>query len=662
MTAATASCHDTGARRGVAASVALPVVALVGRPNVGKSTFLARASGRFVETANAPGTTMRLERQRIEAGGRSAYLVDLPGTRSLDDEPAGGRPFWDLLLEAAPDAILVVADAGNLARHLPLVLACRDLGLPVVVAANLVDEATRHGVSVDAGRLGQLLTMPVHLTCGRTGDGVEAALADAIGLAAQRQAVRDGDRSPRATGPAYSYPFHLNQQLAQTAALLASEPRSLGAAAALEPLQAGVLGGLVSGRGGASIVLAAELEPHRWAAASSFAAQVERRVDRLEPAADRLARWSVTPLPGIPLFLAVSVAAFLAVILIGGLLAAAMGAVWDATVSPFLAVAMPALVPVPVLANALLWALDGGLLAMLSVGIPYVLTFYVLLAILEDSGYLTSAAVLMDRVFGALGLPGRMAIPLLAAAGCNVPAIYGTRALRTRRERVLGSFLITLTPCSARSAVVIAALAPFAGIGAAIAAFGVVGLAAVAAGLGANAVIPGRQPSLVLELAPLRWPLAGHVAAKAWFRFRSFVVTATPIMLVGSLVLGLIYEAGAWQGIADAIGPTVETWLGLPAIAGVAILFAFLRKELALQLLLVFAAVQLGHQASLGELMSPAQLFVYAVVSSVSIPCIATLAALRGELGTRVAIGISAATVGLALGVGALLARLLGIA
>jgi ferrous iron transport protein B len=640
----------------------LPVVALVGRPNVGKSTFLARASRRFVETANAPGTTMALERQSIVAGGRAACLVDLPGTRSLDDEPANGRPFWELLLEAAPDAMLVVADAGNLARHLPLALACRDLGLPVVIAANLTDEATRRGIGVDTGRLGQLVTMPVHATCGRTGAGVDAALAAAVGLAAQRVAVRAGDRSPRGTAPALAYPYPIDRRLSEAATTLTTEPRSLGAAAALGPLHAGVLGGAISGRGGASILLAAELEPLRWAAAAALADQVERHADVPEPLADRLARWSTSPLPGIPLFLGVSVAAFLVVILAGGWLAALLGAAWGATVSPFLAMAVPAVVPVPVVANAMLWALDGGLLSMLSVGIPYVLTFYLLLAVLEDSGYLTSAAVLMDRAFAALGLPGRMAIPLLAAAGCNVPAIYGTRALRTRRERVLGSFLVTLTPCSARSAVVIAALAPFAGLGAAVAAFAVVGATTVAAGLGANALIPGRQPSLVLELAPLRRPVARHVAAKAWFRFRSFVVTATPIMLVGSLVLGVVYEAGAWQGIATAIGPSVEALLGLPAIAGVALAFAFLRKELALQLLLVFAAVELGHQASLGELMSPAQLFVYAVVSSVSIPCIATLAALRGELGARAAAGISAATLALALGVGAVLARLLGIA
>ncbi len=588
--------------------------------------------------------------------------MDLPGTRSLDDEPAGDDPFWMYLLEAAPDAILVVADAGNLARHLPLALACRDLGLPVVLAANLTDEAEKRGISVDAGRLGQLFNVPAHATCGRTGENVDAALGDAVRLATVRRAVKSGGSSPRATIPAPVYAYPLEQRLSSEGRLLATEPRSLGAAAVLEPLQAGVLGGLVSPRGGATIRLATALEPARWAVAAGWAAQVEHRRDVPEPLADRVARWATSPWPGIPAFLLVSVAMLLAVIYVGGFLASALGAAWGATVSPFLASAVPVVVPVPVLANALLWALDSGVLGLLAVGIPYILTFYVLLSALEDSGYLTSAAVLMDRVFGALGLPGRTAIPLLAAAGCNVPAIYGTRVLRTRRERLLASWLVTLTPCSARSAVVIAALAPFAGVPVALAAFAVVGVVAIAAGVGANAMIPGRQPSLVLELAPLRAPIPRHVAGKAWWRFKAFILTAAPIMLVGSLVLGLVYETGAWQAIADAIGPATESVLGLPAIAGIAMVFAFLRKELALQLLLVFAAVELGRQASLGELMTPAQLFVYAVVASLSIPCIATLAALRGELGTRAAIGISMASVALAIAVGAALARLLAIA
>ena len=655
----TAACHPV---RVAGPDADLPVVALVGRPNVGKSTFLARASRKFVETANAPGTTVTLERRRVSTGGRDAWLVDLPGTRALDDTPAGDDPFWHLLVEAAPDAILVVADAGDLARHLPLAIACRDLGLPVVFAANLTDEAAKRGVEIDAGRLGQLLNGPVHATCGRAGRGVDDAVGDAIRLAAQRRAVRDGTRSPRGTVPASIYPYGAEGELRRTAAELNEAHRSLGAAAAADPLGDAVRSGALSGRGAASVRLSGLLEPLRWATAGSWAAQVERRTEVPEPLADRVARWSTSPWPGIPLFIAISVLAFLAVLLVGGVLAAALSAGWTAVVSPVLAAVVPAVIPVPVLANAVLWAVDGGLLGMLSVGIPYVLTFYLLLAALEDSGYLTSAAVLMDRAFGVLGLPGRAAIPVLAAAGCNVPAIYGTRVLRTRRERVIGSFLVTLVPCSARSAVVIAAVAPFAGPAAALGAFGIVMGVTVVAGLGANALIPGRQPELVLELAPLRAPVPRHVAAKAWWRFRAFVVQATPIMLAGSLILGLVYEAGWWHAIAAAIGPGVEWALGLPAIAGVAIGFAFLRKELALQLLMAFAAIELGHAAALGELMTPAQLFVYAVVTSLSIPCIATLAALRGELGGRAAAGIAASTLALAIGTGAVLARLLGIA
>ncbi|HYM83200.1 MAG TPA: FeoB small GTPase domain-containing protein, partial [Candidatus Dormibacteraeota bacterium] len=210
---------------------ALPAIALVGRPNVGKSTFLARATGRFAETANAPGTTVAAEWRRVRAGERAAWLVDLPGTRSLDDRPAGEAPFWEALLSIEPDAILVVADAGALERHLPLVLAARDLGLPVVVAANLADDARLRGIDVDTGRLSQVLGLPVVLTTARTGDGVQEAVRLAIDVATRRRRVRDGLAAPTATAPAPVYPFALNARLDELAR--ASTPgRSLGAAAA----------------------------------------------------------------------------------------------------------------------------------------------------------------------------------------------------------------------------------------------------------------------------------------------------------------------------------------------------------------------------------------------------------------------------------------------
>jgi ferrous iron transport protein B len=656
---------DGGDRRhrGDAGGTPLPVVALVGRPNVGKSTFLARASRRFAETANAPGSTVTLERRRVDIGGRSGWLVDLPGTRSLDDRPADDSPFWELLLELRPDAILVVVDAADVARHLPLVLACRELGLPVVVAANLADEAERRGIELDRGRLSQLLLAPVHRTVGRTGDGVDAAVGDALRLGEQRRAVATHRTSPQATVPASIYPPAVDMRIATTARTVAL-PHSLGAAALGEaPTGTYVAAGTIPARGAASILLSSQLEPLRWDTARRWAELVQRRLDVPQPRSDRIARMATTPWPGLPLFLAITLGSFALVVQLGGLLAAVLTSMWSATVSPWLTSVVPALVPWPTVSSALLWAIDGGLLAMLTVGLPYVLTFYLVIAALEDSGYLTSAAVLMDRMFAALGLPGRAAIPLLTATGCNVPAIYGTRVLRTHRERLLGATLVTLTPCSARSAVVIAALAPFAGALAALAAFAVVGGVTIGIGLAANAVVPGRQPAMVLELAPLRRPILGHVAAKAWWRFRSFILMATPVMLVGSFILGLIYESGLWQPLATALEPVTGWWLGLPAIAVLAIAFGFLRKELALQLLIALAAVSYGMSiAGLGELLSPQQLFVYAVVTTISVPCVATVATLRAELGGRAALGISLGTIALALAVGGVLARLLGIA
>jgi ferrous iron transport protein B len=639
------------------------VIALVGRPNVGKSTFLARGSGRFAETANTPGTTVHIERRRVSVGGCEAILVDLPGTRSLIDRPTGDEPFWHHLEAARPDAILVLVDAGDLARHLPLALACRDLGLPVVVAANLSDDAARHGIETNVGRLAQLLLAPVHLTNGRNGDGVGAALADAVVLAGRRRDVRLGRSAPSSTTPASVYEPALEHRIGREAEQF-RDLHSIGAAA-IDVTGLGRLleAGVVSARGAATIHLAQELEAARAEIAGRWARRVERVRSVREPLGDRLERLTTDPWPGIPLFVAVTLLTFGAMVVAGGWLSAILGSAWAAAVSPALAAVVGTLVPIPTLARSILWALDGGLLALISVGIPYILTFYVLLAALEDSGYLTSAAVLLDRVFNALGLPGRAAIPLLAAAGCNVPALYGTRILRTGRERILASFLITLTPCSARSAVVIAALAPLAGPGVALAAFGVTAAAALGAGLLANALVPGRQPSLVLEMAHLRLPIAGHVAAKAWARFRGFLLTAAPIMLVGSFVVGLAWESGAWAPLASALGPVTQGWLGLPPIAGVAIAFGFLRKELALQLLIALAIVEYGLGAGdLGAFMSPGQVFVFAIVTSISIPCAATLAALAAELGRRPAAAISAASLGLALATGGVIARVLSIA
>ena len=655
-----ARVHCAPADRGASADAAterLPVVALVGRPNVGKSTFLARITGRYDEAANVPGTTVGTLRREIRIEDRRAVVVDLPGAHGLTDRSDGLPPFWQLLLEERPDAVLAVVDAGDLAIHLPLVLACRDLGLPLVVAANLADEAEAHGIRLDLGRLSQLLAAPVHRTVGRRGTGVRGALLDAIGVA-ERHATTPYRDAPSTALPPYGADL-VRQVGALAARLRSGSPVAPPDPAVQRGLDTGVLGPLAA----ATITTFDRLEPARWSVAAEWASQVARREDVRETVADRLGRQLTTPAVGLPLFVLATVGALWLTMSVGTWLAGVLGSAWTATMSPLITAVVETLVPVPVASATILWAADSGLLSMLAVGIPFVLTFYLVIAALEDSGYLASTAVLSDRVFNALGLPGRAAVPLLAATGCNVPAIYATRVLTSRRERMLASYLVVLTPCSASSAVVVAALAPYAGAGVALAAFGLIAAVTIGAGVAANRMIPGRQSPLVLALPPLRLPIPRQVAAKAWHRFRSFVVTATPVMLGGSLVIGALYETGAIVPIEVALAPVSTGLLGLPPVAGIALVLAVLRKELALQLLITLAIARFGLGAeSLSSFMTPGQLFVFAIVTGLSVPCVATIGALAGEFGWRRAAGLGLAALVVALGTGTVLARLVGAA
>ncbi len=243
-----------------------------------------------------------------------------------------------------------------------------------------------------------------------------------------------------------------------------------------------------------------------------------------------------------------------------------------ATASPLLASAVHAVFGYGALAGTLLWGLDGGILAALAVGIPYILTFYFVLALLEDSGYMNAAAFLADRVMHLFGLHGRAVIPLMAAAGCNVPAIMGTRVLATKRERTIACALVVLVPCSARTAVILGSVSLFVGWQWALLVFGVLGLVGLAAGLLLNRILPGEPEGLVMEMFPFRRPSLRLVATKTWKRFGTFLWAAAPIMLLGSFALGALYETGLIWHLSRPLEPVVVGWLGLPAVAGLTLL------------------------------------------------------------------------------------------
>ncbi len=666
------SCRDLAIQAGIQADFH---VALAGNPNVGKSALFNRLTGLSAITANYPGKTLELNVGSLRYGKHHIGFVDLPGTYGLDVVSEDQRVAKGALLFEDFDAIVVVVDASNLERNLYQVIQLIQLGLPIVVALNMVDYAARKGIVIDEQRLEKILGVPIVPTVAITGQGIRRLLDAIIVVATQRGA------GPRAE-PHFDIPYsealeRLHEAVQESRDALDSIPLPMGFHWPLIEGDADIESALQKAPGGRKILelgrtlrAAIELKENhtaqlvfaraRYQVAHQIAAEVSRPIKLGEEAAMLGRHYAVWPPTAIPLMFAVVMGTFGFMFFVGGFLSDLISRLWGSVVSPLLWHLAYSLLRNEILARIALWGFDAGILAALSVGVPFVLTFYVVLAILEDTGYLGNIAYLTDSLMRRLGLQGRSIIPLIMGLGCNVPAIMATRVLSTRRERLLASTLITLTPCSARIAVVLGAVAYLVGWQYALTVF-LIDFAVIGGiGKALNLILPGGSSGLVMEIFPFRVPALRSVLKKTWFRFRAFVFVAFPIVTVGSLLLGGLYELGFLNTLSEISRLGLYWTLGLPSVAGIALVLGILRKELTLQLLVALAIMQYGASArNLTLFMSPAQLFVFALVVTLYFPCVATMSVLGRELGWKSTAAVMAGDIGIALVIGAIAFRAL---
>ena len=264
------------------------------------------------------------------------------------------------------------------------------------------------------------------------------------------------------------------------------------------------------------------------------------------------------------------------------------------------------------------------------------------LAILEDVGYLPRVAYLMDGLLHRLGLHGTSMLPIVLGYGCSVPACMATRILPSRRDRFIASLLATLVPCSARSTVIFALVAFYLGPMWALGIFCFNALVVILSGLLLARIWPEISPGMVLEVPRYQWPTFHVLAKKVWLRLREFVVLSWPLLIAGSLVLGL---ASYWNldHYANSLFSPLTALLGLPAVVGTTLIFGLLRKELAL----IMLAEALGT-SSIANVLTPVQIVVFTIFITFYIPCLATLVALAKEIGKKMTALAAAYTFALA--------------
>ncbi|KQC04233.1 MAG: hypothetical protein APR53_00185 [Methanoculleus sp. SDB] len=258
--------------------------------------------------------------------------------------------------------------------------------------------------------------------------------------------------------------------------------------------------------------------------------------------------------------------------------------------------------------------LTSGLFVAIGVVLPAVLIFYLMMTLLEDSGYLPRLAVLMDTVLHRIGLHGYAIIPAILGLGCNVPAVTATRILETRKQRFMMMTLLAIfIPCGAQLGVMLDVIPDLVGpvMLYLICGFGIFGFVL-------DRIIPGENPEILIDVPPYHWPAWENVAQKLWTRMKGFLKEAVPFVLFGVLLVNLLYLAGVIGALADLFEPLFVTWFGVPKETVGPLIAAFLRKDLAVAQLSTIA-------------MTPYQMITSVVLISIYFPCVATFVMMLRE-------------------------------
>ncbi len=561
-------------------------IALAGNPNSGKTSLFNALTGAHQHVGNYPGVTVEKKTGRARWGDHEFEVVDLPGTYSLTHYSLEERVARDFLLEARPDVVVDIVDASNLERHLNLTVQLLELGVPVVVALNMIDVAEKRGLVIDHVRLGELLGAPVVPTVARSGKNKEAVLEAAAQAASRREPWRSKD---------LSYGHDVDEVLSEISRLieaseldsgfpparwlavkrLEGDPLAARALAAEADLAAGV-DRLVDGltdhiRRTTGDPVEAIIADHRY----GFVTSLSRRVvktggpDRLR-ATDSLDRLLTHPLVGPVVMVAVIYALFLFVFQLGQ-----YPVDWIQAGLDWIKPGVEAVLPAGVLRSLVVSGIIDGVGGVLSFA-PLIMFMFFGIAMIEDSGYLARMAYMLDRILRLFGLHGGSTLALIVgggiSGGCAVPGVLATRTLRAPKERLATILVVPFMTCGAKLPVFALLIGAFFPNNQATMMMIVVLLswfmALSAAWVLRHTILRGESAPFVMELPPYRRPTLRGLWLHTWERTWMYVrkagtwILAVAVILWALMTFPRLPADSAWAISAPVEGRAAARLLG----------------------------------------------------------------------------------------------------
>jgi ferrous iron transport protein B len=632
-------------------------IALAGNSNVGKSVIFNELTGSNQIIGNWPGKTIERAEGKLCFEGQAIKVIDLPGIYSFSTFSMEEIVSREYIVFEKPDVVINVVDASVLERNLFFTLQIKEMGVPMVLCLNQVDVARQKGIVIDTERLEDMLGVPVVSTVAVRGEGLHELMEKTVELVRKKPPIKKMD-----------YGAEVEKRIDELTQTIDSENLDLGYPTrwlAIKLLEDDPeISDIVESRSrmvSRSVYevsqkikeihqepVFAVIASERYALANKIAFETQVQTEVKITPSERLDRLFTHKFGGY----------VMAVVVIGGLL------LWTFVIgnylSGLLSDAFSFFHPVDPRVTGSMWSIMlngafGGIVAGVTLVIPFVVPFYLMLSAIENSGVLTRVAFMMDSAMHKIGLHGKAIIPMILGYGCNVPAIDSTRILETRRERLLASFAITFTPCAARTIVILGLVAVFVNIWWALALYVIDLIIIFALGRVALKVVPGESTGLIMEMSSFKVPSLKTILKQTWSRTKSLIYLVFPLYIVASAFVQVLYAWGVLTPISNALAPLTVWWLGLPVFAGILLIFGAVRKEFTLLMLVALVGTNFA------AFLTPVQMIVLALVSLLFIPCISTLTILARDFGWKASGTIALANFASAMLIGGVAYRLLSL-